>query len=309
MADTLIREGLPPVGAPASPTPQYWDPTADGGNGAFVKVEGKGGAAYSGSKDGGHTTIGATTDPESASGNGTVVAILKRIRSILGGILSVKISQTPGENGVAVSNFPATQTVTGDVMVSNLPATQTVAGNVGVTFLPALPSGTNEIGKVAQGTPGASPWPVSLSGRTAANDPVVARLTDGTNYLDTTHPLPTTTVGDVANGLTIYAYLYVAAGASIEIVPPRNTEGRTVRHIMVKTGSGNPFSLSLRKFLKSNVTTPWLDDIAIWSNEAGSNALKEYIPAAPIEAPAYRLLLTNHSSVGTTAHLSVVERR
>jgi len=38
--DTLIREGNPPAGQLASPVPQVWDPTANGGAGGWVRVYG-----------------------------------------------------------------------------------------------------------------------------------------------------------------------------------------------------------------------------------------------------------------------------
>ncbi len=85
MADTLIREGNPPAGAPASPTPQYWNPNADGGAGAYEKVEGREGASKTMSEDGHHVSLGATFDPE-ATGNGSVIGILKRIRTLLGNL-------------------------------------------------------------------------------------------------------------------------------------------------------------------------------------------------------------------------------
>ena len=50
---------------------------------------------------------------------------------------------------VSVSNFPATQPVSGSVSVSNFPATQPVSGSLGVTSLPALPTGSNAIGSVS----------------------------------------------------------------------------------------------------------------------------------------------------------------
>lgn len=44
--DTLIREGNPPAGQLASPVPQVWDPTANGGQGAWVRVHGTNNAQH-----------------------------------------------------------------------------------------------------------------------------------------------------------------------------------------------------------------------------------------------------------------------
>lgn len=42
-----------------------------------------------GSADGAQVALGATTDPEASTGNGTAIALLKRIRTLLGGLLTV----------------------------------------------------------------------------------------------------------------------------------------------------------------------------------------------------------------------------
>src|SRR5690606_34680927 len=39
--DQLIREGNPPAGQLASPVPQVWDPTANGGQGGWVRIYGE----------------------------------------------------------------------------------------------------------------------------------------------------------------------------------------------------------------------------------------------------------------------------
>lgn len=50
---------------------------------------------------------------------------------------AVTIENLPSNQDVTVTNFPATQPVSGTVSVSNLPATQPVSGSVSVTNLPA----------------------------------------------------------------------------------------------------------------------------------------------------------------------------
>lgn len=64
-----------------------------------------------------NTALGAPADAE-ATGDGTIIGVLKRVRALLGTIATA---------------VTGTLTVGGSVAVSNLPATQTVSGNVGVT--------------------------------------------------------------------------------------------------------------------------------------------------------------------------------
>src|SRR5690606_15396534 len=42
----LLREQNPPAGQRASPVPQVWDPTANGGQGAWVRVHGTNNAQH-----------------------------------------------------------------------------------------------------------------------------------------------------------------------------------------------------------------------------------------------------------------------
>lgn len=63
-------------------------------------------------------SIGKATDAE-ASADGTVIGLLKKLRAQL-------IALTDGSQKTAVTNFPATQPVSGTVNVGNLPATQLV---------------------------------------------------------------------------------------------------------------------------------------------------------------------------------------
>jgi len=84
-------------------------------------------AAYAIGPDG--TYIGGAQGdaPWSGTGNGSLTAINKAMWGLLNGGLKV----TPqGTTTVSVSNFPATQPVSGAVSVSNFPATQPVSGTV-----------------------------------------------------------------------------------------------------------------------------------------------------------------------------------
>ena len=55
-------------------------------------TEGQNGHQSVRSDDGQFATFGATTDAESTTGNGTFIAILKRIRTLLSGVLNVQLS-------------------------------------------------------------------------------------------------------------------------------------------------------------------------------------------------------------------------
>jgi hypothetical protein len=84
-----------------------------------------------GSKDGGHFSIGSTTTAPAtnATGSWTVIALMKAIFARLLAPFNVVVSNFPAPQSpqpvsgtVAVSNFPATQPVSGTVAVSNFPA-------------------------------------------------------------------------------------------------------------------------------------------------------------------------------------------
>jgi hypothetical protein len=97
------------------PKPQY--ETEDGS--AFEALKGKEGAIYVRTKDGHNETIGSKTDAEAATGNGSLIALIKNLRTRLANL------ETLLSGGISVS-FPQTQQVTGTVNVGNFPATQNV---------------------------------------------------------------------------------------------------------------------------------------------------------------------------------------
>ena len=86
------------------------------------------------------------------------VAILDEIKDSAG--TSGDVNVTNESLDVAVSNFPATQTVSGSVSVSNFPATQPVSGSVSVSNFPATQpvsgsvsiSGTPSVNATCSGT-------------------------------------------------------------------------------------------------------------------------------------------------------------
>ena len=63
-------------------------------------------------------------------------------------LTAAQISTLTPLSSVSVSNFPATQPVSGTVAVSNFPATQPVSGTVAVSSLPSIPAGANAIGSI-----------------------------------------------------------------------------------------------------------------------------------------------------------------
>lgn len=97
-------------------------------------------------KDGAIATLGTTTDAE-ATGNGTLIGIIKRIRTLFGGGLPSALSVN-GNLKTAVSE--------------PLPAGSNIIGQVQVSQLPAIPAGNNNIGDVdvastpADATPGSA---------------------------------------------------------------------------------------------------------------------------------------------------------
>jgi hypothetical protein len=96
-------------------------------------------------------SIGDPTDAE-AAGNGTVIALLKRLRTLLaGGLPSALVGGRLDVNVGATVSIPAGTNNIGDVDVLSLPALPAGTNNIGdvdVLTLPALPAGTNNIGDV-----------------------------------------------------------------------------------------------------------------------------------------------------------------
>jgi hypothetical protein len=97
-------------------------------------------------KDGAIATLGTTTDAE-ATGNGTIIAIVKRLRTLLGGGLPAALSGN-GNLKTAISE--------------SLPAGTNNIGSINVAQLPSIPAGNNNIGDVdvastpADATPGSA---------------------------------------------------------------------------------------------------------------------------------------------------------
>lgn len=83
-------------------------------------------------KDGAISSLGATTDAE-ATGNGTLIGIIKRIRTLFGGGLPAALS---GNGNLKT------------VVSEPLPSGTNTIGTVSVNQLPTIPAGDNNIGNV-----------------------------------------------------------------------------------------------------------------------------------------------------------------
>lgn len=109
---------------------------------------------------------------------------------------------------VSVGNFPATQPVSGTVAVSNLPATQTVAGSVSVSNLPAtqavtgtvtanVGTGTQPVSGTVTANAGTGPWPVTDNGGSLTVDGAVTATISGTPTVNVASAPTTTVTGTV----------------------------------------------------------------------------------------------------------------
>lgn len=73
------------------------------------------------------------------------------ITSLLG---TVRVENLPVSQPVSVSNFPATQSVTGTVDVGNIPITQSIIGTVAIDNFPI----TQPVNGTVTSTQGTTPW-------------------------------------------------------------------------------------------------------------------------------------------------------
>lgn len=105
-----------------------------------VSVDDNGGSLTTDSVDGGHATIGTTTDAE-ATGNGTIIALLKRLRTLLaGGLPSALVG---GRLDVNVGNTPTVNQGTSPWVVGDGGSSITVDGSVSITGTPTVNQGTS----------------------------------------------------------------------------------------------------------------------------------------------------------------------
>jgi len=97
-------------------------------------------------------TVSISTLPGSPAQDGTDATGVAQVAGGVGirGWLSSIYNRLSGTLTTSVSNFPATQPVSGTVSVSNFPATQPISGSVAVSTLPGSPAqdGTDATGVV-----------------------------------------------------------------------------------------------------------------------------------------------------------------
>jgi len=155
--------------------------------------------------DGAIVTIGSIGDLAWTSGNGTVISLLKKIVAELAA-LSVTVSNFPAtqpvSGSVSVSNLPVTQPVSGSVNVGNFPATQPVSGTVGVNNLPAT--------QAVSGTVSVSDFPATqaVSGSVSVSDfpsPQPVSGTVSTAMSTAVQTVSSNMASGLANSLTIAA--------------------------------------------------------------------------------------------------------
>lgn len=143
------------------------------------------------SRDGGIASIGNTTDAE-ATGNGTLIGVAKRIRTLLGGGLASLLNGSGNVKTAVTEPLPAGSNTIGKVSISAaLPAGTNEIGKVQVTSIPAIPAGTNVIGqvevkRVSQEVTILDSAERTVSGDTTASPLVVGQYQEGLFFLDVT---------------------------------------------------------------------------------------------------------------------------
>ena len=106
----------------------------------FETTMGREGHIFMASLDGQNDTLGVTDDAESASGNGTVVAILKRIRTLLGQVVLAAGTAIIGKVGIDQTTDGTTNRVVAKI-------SQTAGENVVAVTSSALPTGASTLAK------------------------------------------------------------------------------------------------------------------------------------------------------------------
>lgn len=188
---TTVPSGAPPGSAAATATVQadgsltftglvedrtYWAAAQVSGVWRYVRFRAGSDAAAGtvevSTVDGGQATIGSTTDAEAASGNGSLIALQKRVRTLLAG------------------GLPAALTGSGSLKVANVEAIAAGANRIGEVVSPSQWSQSHAPAAATQATTtkaagGAgvrhycNALVVTLSNSAAAAGDVVIRLRDG----------------------------------------------------------------------------------------------------------------------------------
>lgn len=133
------------------PKPQY--ESEDGTT--FEALKGRGGAMFVRMADGSNEALGSKSDQEATSGDGSVIALLKALRSHISSVASIITNIWNKVNTLPSS----TDTIKVDIQNSSIDTTATIEGTVDVnvtnasfdtdtTIVAPLPAGNNLIGKV-----------------------------------------------------------------------------------------------------------------------------------------------------------------
>lgn len=202
-------------------------------NGATLSVDDGGGSltvdgtvAVSGTVPVSSADLGTTTDAESESGNGTVIALLKRLRKLLEGTGKIIVTKIEGElpEGTKALGKVKVSTIEGEPKVK----VSALEGEPAVKVGGELPTGTKSIGKV-KALEEALPAGANAIGKLAANSGVDIGDVDVTS-------LPELPAGTKAIGQTDprgnKAHDEVDAGNPIKV----GAKGVTVLPAAVSTG-------------------------------------------------------------------------
>lgn len=128
---------------------------------AWIKSVGGGGGAVT-VADGADVTQGAKADAAWVSGDGTVIAILKKIAAGGTGLTDAQLRATPVPvSGTVTANLAAGVNNIGDVDILTIAAGDNNIGNVDIVTLPALVAGSANIGDVDVLTVPADPFGVN----------------------------------------------------------------------------------------------------------------------------------------------------
>lgn len=158
------------------PKPQY--ESEDGTT--FEALKGRGGAMFVRMTDGSNEALGSQSDQAATSGDGSVIALLKALRSHLSSAVSM-ITNIWNK----VNTLPSvTDTIKVDIQNSSIDTTATIEGTVDVnvtnasfdtdaTIVAPLPAGNNLIGKVD-----------NIGSAAFTNNMVVGQITVGTTPIE-----------------------------------------------------------------------------------------------------------------------------
>lgn len=277
LTDSQIRASALPVSAASLPLPSgaATSTKQDTGNTSLASIDAKLTNPLPVSASSLPLPSGAATSAKQDTGNTSLSSIDSKLTSpltVTGPLTNAQLRAS--DVGVSVSNFPATQPVSGTVAVSNFPATQAVtqstspwvvSGSLGRTWTlssggdsvtASLAAGSNTVGKVDQGSGGASAWKVDGSAVTqpisAASLPLPSGAATETSLAKLTQTQGSTTSGQsgplVQGAVTTNVPAYTTAQTSPLSL---NTRGA----LRVKQTGLDTVNLIRNDYSSVNVTT------------------------------------------------------